>query len=457
MNRDRLTRRLCALIVALAAAEFAIATVAYQMRRSPPHQTDFASYYMAGQFARDARSPYDATALKAEAQRLEIDQAVYPFVYPPLFALAMRPFAALSFERARAVWMLGTMLALAASLFLLWHLLRDQARLLNLDATAVAIVYAAAVASILNSAGVHSDLRVGSVGAPLLLCLIAVAWCAMRGGRPAWLYGIALAAATLVKVAPIVLIAWAAWRGARRAATIAVAILAVSFIPPLIAWGPGIYRDWLHGGIWRRLSGTSAWAVNQSLDAVILRLFDPRTMVESQSHTPLLPRLVATAISIALLLATFRTLARRGPAWRDAGLAPGDHPPARDTGALQRTLTSQTTAPDAWAPVELGMIVLVLLITMTLTWVHTLTAIAFVWPALALTLWARAITGTTRARRALVFAAIGSFLSSAHLPYMWSSFFHHHPWAIITAAHCIGLLILWAVTRHGLHLARSSI
>jgi alpha-1,2-mannosyltransferase len=382
---------------------------------------------VAGVFAREGRSPYDGAALAARARQLGIGQTTFPFVYPPPFALAMRLLAALPFERARAAWMLGCAAALAATLIVMWRLLHAQARGLGLDASAVWLVYAAFVAATLNSAGVQSDVRVGSVGAWLLLCFATLAWCMVRGGQPGWLAGAVLALATLVKVTPVALIIWVGWRGARRGAWVAVAILAGAMLPALAVWGPGIFVQWVRDGIVGRMSTASAWASNQSLDAVVLRLFEPRAMRELLPEIPRAPRLVATLLGAALVVATAWVLAARRRRARDpASLAPGD----RDAGMV---------------PVELGVIVLVLLLTMQITWVHTLAAIAFVWPTQMLVLWRAARDGAGGARGAMLASCAGFFLSSAHLPFLWSERFQHGPWVVVTVAHCAGMLVSWAV------------
>jgi len=418
---------LCATIVALTAFEFGVATIAYQIRQSPPRHTDFASYYMAGVFAREGRSPYDGQALRARAHALGLDQSVYPYVYPPAFAVAMRPLAGLSFEQARAAWMLVGALCLGAACVALWALLRAQALALGADDLTVWLVYAAALAAILNSAGVHSDIRVGSVGALLWLAFTVIAWCMTRDGRPAGLCGIALAAATIVKLTPIAVVAWAAWRGARRAALIALLFCVASALPALAVFGPGIHVDWLRRGLWTRYASVDAWAVNQSLAAVVVRLFEPRAMVDATARVPAAAGILIVLASLAIVVATVAVLVLHRRRGRDAA-----------------------TPMRALAPVELGVVVLAILLVMRLTWVHTLAAVAFVWPTQMLALWPRARAGDRGVRWAMVAASAGFFLSSAHLPFLWSERFQQRPWAWFTAAHCLGLLVAWAVGAYAL-------
>src|SRR5262249_27328387 len=138
-------------IVIASIAEFVIATTGVLWREPPPAHTDFASYYMAGMFAREHRSPYDAAALVEHARALDLGQSTYPFVYTPAFAGAMMPLARLPFVTARRVWLAGTTLALLAAVAVTWWLVRTQAALLGISNPLVTeIVFAAFVPAALN-------------------------------------------------------------------------------------------------------------------------------------------------------------------------------------------------------------------------------------------------------------------------------------------------------------------
>jgi hypothetical protein len=52
-----------------------------------------------------------------------------------------------------------------------------------------------------------------------------------------------------------------------------------------------------------------------------------------------------------------------------------------------------------------------------------------------------------------VAASAGVFLSSAHLPILWSERLHHWPWILLTSLHLVGVIVLWGAT--GFALRRS--
>src|SRR5262249_12805138 len=255
------------------------------------------------------------------------------------------------------------------------------------------IVFAAFVPAALNSAGVHSDIRVGSVGAWLWLCGALVALGALRGGRPAWLVGVAAAIATLVKTTPAPLILWLWWRGARRAAVIAIAIVVIAQVPAAGIFGTGIFADWVRDGILGRLAVPSGWAQNQSLDAALLRLFVPAALEEVSVRAPLAKTVLSILLSTLVAVVTTVALS-----WR---------------------------RPCTFAALQCGLVVLATLVVTPITWVHTLTALLFVWPVQVLLLHRAALDGAGWAGPALVASCAGFFLSSAHLPILWGTWLHH--------------------------------
>jgi hypothetical protein len=415
--RSLLVRRLCAAVVALAAAEFLIATVVVQWRHLPP-STDFATYYLAGAQARDGQSPYDRAALATRGRALGFTYDQFPFLYPPPFALAMQPLARLSYTRARQVWLAVATAAFLAALAMTLRLVRAQARRAGLrNADVVWIVSAALVPTALNSTSVHNDIRAGSVGSILFLCAATVAWAALpnaRGGgarRDAALAA-ALAGAALVKLVPVVWIPWAAWRGRRRAAAWACVALVIALVPAVVHWGADIVPTWVHALVPGMRDDVSL-PMNQSLAAAVSRFFVPSRWVEPPFTAPRVALVVSWLLSAAIVGGTLRALVRPRP---DPQLV----------------------------PVEFGYVVLAMLLVMKLTWVQTLCTMLFVWPALMIVLVAAAERDLPWARRAGLVACLGYFLSSAHFPILWASL-RHGPAVALTTVHTLGLLLLWGV------------
>ena len=409
----RVVRGICIGIAALAAVEFVVATTGDQLRQLPP-STDFATYYLAGAQARAGESPYDRAAIAAGGHALGFRHDQSAFLYPPPFALAMQPFGRWSYPRARQVWLglctAALLAALAWTAALVLRLARRQG-VENRDA--VWILLAAFACAALNSTSVHNDVRAGSVGILLYLALVAAAW--GMSERRAVTTGAALAAATLLKLAPAVLLPWAAWRDGRRAAAVGLAFLGAAMIPALGRWGWGIVPDYLRNVLLPILHGQFPFPMNQSVEGMLSRLFVPNEYVRTAFDRPGLERLLAAAVGLADAIVTCATLHRRPR-----------HP--------------------ALLPVEMGYVVLAILMLMKITWLHTLCAMLFLWPCLMVAILRAAERGRSWSRPAAVWASAGFFLSSAHIPVLWTAL-RHGPAVGLISVHLLGLGILWWVSR----------
>ena len=411
MNLRRI-RRLSLGIVTAACAEFVIATTGVQIRQLP-HSTDFASYWFAGQLTHEGRSPYDQAEIVRRGRALGFTHDQFPFLYPPPFALVMQPFARLSYPRARQIWMLITTLEALALVGATGLFMRALARELGIeDPCHYWVLLGAFVPAALNSPSVQTDLRAGSVGILLALLLTLLAHAMLR--RRTLTTALTLALATLAKLTPAALIPYVWWRGARRAAWLSVLLLALSMLPPVVHWGGWILPEYLHAGLLPSLHRENGWAHNQSLDAVLTRFFVPSAMDAVPATAPWPKHVLSAVLALAIAAYTWRVLARR-------------------------------ERPPVLLPAELGLVVLTILILMKLTWVHTLAAMLFVWPALLLPILRAAERGAPWARRAGIATCAGVFLSAAHLPILWGEHWRG-PLVVVTGAHLYGMLILWGTT-----------
>jgi hypothetical protein len=174
--------------------------------------------------------PYDHAAIVARGHALGFAYDQFPFLYPPPFAIAAEALARLSFPQARQVWMLLATLALFGALAATVDLVRRQAAAVGIvDRRYVWILLAAFFPSALNSTSVHNDVRAGSVGCMLFLCLALAARELVPpvggGARRSSILGGSLAAAALLKLTPAALLAWAGRRRAWRAAWIGSGLL----------------------------------------------------------------------------------------------------------------------------------------------------------------------------------------------------------------------------------------
>ena len=411
-RRQRALRLVCGCIVALSVVEFLVATVGYQILRLPP-STDFATYYIAGEMARAHESPYDAAALAARGYAHGFTYDQFPFLYPPPFALAMQPLTHLSYPRARQVWMLLDTVALLGALAVTARLVRRFARRLGVVHPSLPwLVFTAFVPMALNSTSVHNDIRNGSVGILLYLALVLAAWALFA--RRSTCAGVALAAASWLKLAPVVLIAWAWWRGGRRAATIAAALLLLSVGASVMHWGGGILPAYVRDALLPYGRAELPRPMNQSVDAVLSRILVANSDVGAFADLPRLKLVLSAALTLAIFLASVRTLRR--------------------------------PHHSALLPIECSMVTLALLALMKITWVQTLAAMLFVWPVTWIAIVRAAERGATWAVGAGVWAAAGFFLAAAHFPILWPGW-RHGPQSLVLNLHCVGVLILWQVTR----------
>jgi hypothetical protein len=328
----------------------------------------------------------------------------------------MQPLAALPYARARQVWMLVTTLALLTALAVAVRLVRALAALTGMqDSDIPWIVLAAFFASALNSTSVHNDIRAGSVGAILFLCATVVALHSVVRQRAATsaTTAAAVTAATLVKLVPGVWIGWLAWRGARRAAWGAAILLALTMVPALAHWGADIVPAYIRDALLPSLRDDVAPPMNQSLDAALSRLFVTSSWTTPPLEAPLVARILSWLATAAVATMTLYDLAR-----------------------------ARRASVSFVRPIEFGHLVLAMLLVMKLTWVQTLCAMLFVWPALMIVLAAAAAAGLPWARRTTVVACIGYFLSSAHVPILWTGL-RHGPAVVLTDVHTVGMLLLW--------------
>jgi len=411
---SRWVRRLCIGIVVAAGAEFLIATTGVQIGNLPP-STDFASYYLAGAQARDHASPYDREAIAARGHALGFAHDQFPFLYPPPFALAMQPLAALPYPRARQIWMLIATAALFAGLALTWMLARDQARLLGVrDSSAIWFIVAAFVPMALNSTSVHNDVRAGSVGTLLFATLAFTAFACLHAPavsrRRDFGAAAAIAIATFCKLTPAALLPWCWWRGMRRTALLGLGLLGVAMLPALVHWGPDIVPEYWRHALAPSLHDEVAPPMNQSLDAFLSRLLIRSATNAAPFDVPRLKQLLSIALGLGMAALVLRRV------------------------AVRRRAT-------ALLPVEMGLVLIAILVLMKLTWVHTLSAMLWVWPAVMLPLQRASEAGAPWARRTMLCACAGFFLAAAHVPILWPPL-RHGAAVIVTGVHLFGLLLL---------------
>jgi alpha-1,2-mannosyltransferase len=189
---------------------------------------DFAILYTGAHLYRQGASFYEPemdradgvnrnAALVAEARRLGTLHAhdglvhIHEFSYPPLAVLPFVPFSLLGWRQAVAAW--ATMSALLLAAAFVWI-----ARAARLDAVAALTV----AAIVLVWEPFENSMGLGQIN-QLALALLALFIWALASGR-AVLAGIALGAATALRLHPALFIAWLAWRRKWLAGGVAAAV-----------------------------------------------------------------------------------------------------------------------------------------------------------------------------------------------------------------------------------------
>lgn len=255
-----------------------------------PHQEDFGAYYLAAQALSSGFSPFDASEAERLAAAAGVDQHS-PYIYPPLLALLLRPFAALPYAAASAVWF-----GLSAGAFL-WAL--------SMLTTIVQMPwrrYRWACAAAVFLPPVHHTLQHGQITNFLFLMIVAAAL--DRRGGPAW-----AGAAAALKVFPATLAAVYALSG-RLAALGAMIGSAVMLTVAGAVAEPAATSDFVRRvgpqlALERRLAPN-----NQSLDAVVSRWFEEQWFVEPVIHAPAAGRVISRIAAMAVVGLTLWTLAR---------------------------------------------------------------------------------------------------------------------------------------------------
>jgi hypothetical protein len=167
-----------------------------------------------------------------------------------------------------------------------------------------------------------------------------------------------------------------------------------------------------------------AWTNNVSVEALWLRLLTPLTAmqhpgVEWSPITSTAAIIAARLSEVVLVLLSID--------------------------ALRRLRRRSSRHPENTLHFEFAMLVLLLLLIMRLTWVHTLAAVLFVYPLLMH--WG--VGSAVQQHRAgvvrMAATSLAFFLGAAHLPVLWEHRWMTWPWLLAPGLHTIGLLAMWGL------------
>ncbi len=300
---------------------------------------DFTSYYVAGATLLEGEGrplyytdrPAEVlskaerpTAWTETAARRGVTQANY-FLYPPHFAAAMVPLAALPYDLARDAWAAAALACLVAAVAIWRRMHRGS---LTPAETALAVVLPALSWPIMYTFGQGQTNL-------LVLVMLVVALAALRSGRDT-AAGLLVGAAAAVRLTPAFLLLWLAWRRRWRALAAGLALLGACAAGGVAAAGWEPTARFVRG-MMPMLSGGSPHWVNQSPLAFFHRLVDGADMLSWAAGEPSTAAR-ALAAACGLLLAVGAVLC--------AG--PRPRPGALDLEFSLMALTTLFLSPLTW-------------------------------------------------------------------------------------------------------------
>jgi len=222
---------------------------------------DFAHYYTYATVVAMGLDPFDPQAVARVDELLHIRRAGSAANYPPLFYLFMQPWVLLPFRPAAVAWFLAGQACLLASFMLCMR-----------AAVPVSPVRAAtALFVILNFQPLLESVVLGQTNL-LLLLLVTLAWCGLRGGYP-WVTAGAVAVAFHIKVQYGLFLPLLWWMGRRTESLRAAVLAGLGLGVSLLVLGPAHHQEYLRY-IAAMPDYLLTWTANLSPRATFHRLFD---------------------------------------------------------------------------------------------------------------------------------------------------------------------------------------
>ena len=260
---DGMTRAFVVLALGVAFGHFVMEDVVRPLCGPCSDFVDFSPNYCAAVVIREGLgSIYSKDALASAYDRRGVTEGrLFGYTYPPLYAVAMRPLARLSYPAAKLLFWLLNQAMLAGAVVLLWRGLalgrfRSALPLVGL------VVFA--------YAPLAETVRLGQANI-IIFALVAAAFVLAEKRRDV-AAGACLAVAVCVQLIPLTLVAYYAWRRRWRLAVSSVVCGAV--LTGWAAWaaGTGDTERYLRE-IVPVLAEGNAQASGQSLNSFFLRLF----------------------------------------------------------------------------------------------------------------------------------------------------------------------------------------
>lgn len=284
----------CALVIGLGCS------TVYRSSISSAHRTDFTVYTAASRAVLDGTHLYDAH-----------NSRNWYYMYLPIFAVVMIPFALLNTFSASLLWYLISVSMLVHSLMILTRLTTRTFPALEMDR-----VHFGALAMLAVLLPAMSGMARGQISV-LILYLVTLGIGLIVDRRPSWA-GFALAGAIVLKIAPVLLLGWYVLQKQWKAltATLVWLVVLVLVIPSAVL-GPAknlaLLTEWVNtialptresGGV----TANSRFEQmidprnnrNQSLQATAIRVAAGKAIDRGADNEPL-ARGLATSVTLVLL------------------------------------------------------------------------------------------------------------------------------------------------------------
>ena len=293
---------------------------------APLDPEDFGIYYLSAQLLHHGANPY-LTDLGPAAAKLGFDAGVATRATdPPAFLLAVEPLTMLPLEASQRVWFAINLAALVLAIFLL--LGRRESGLTGTSALSLAVLG-------IIFPPVGNDLVEGQSKTQILLLLVIMI--RMLDGKRERSAGLVLAAASLLRVFPLLLLGYFLIRRRWRVVTYTLVGLAVGGIVTMFAAGvSNSFAFLFHAPAFLTRREFLSNPCNISINAVISRGF----WFVYGPNLDWWPRLACRAAVVVADLALFASVARATP-------SPSHDD--RDWRALSLwTLAAVTLTPTAW-------------------------------------------------------------------------------------------------------------
>ena len=252
---------------------------------------DFTAYYTAADLIAEGQNPYDTSLFASRAANLGF-RSDRPYIYPPFLAIALIPLTLLPPQGAALVWF-----GLNIGFLLLSLVLLSVSSGIHRHSTHFLIFLLGA----LTFYPVIFSLFVGQVNI-LVLFLLVLFWTFLEQRREA-LAGLALGAASMIKLLPLILGIFLLWKGRSRPALWAVAtMLSILALGTLLI---GLEPHWAYLTSVLPTQYLQPHPLNQSLNGFLARL-----LVASPGEPPRLWPWLPFLLSGLLLLTTFLLIPR---------------------------------------------------------------------------------------------------------------------------------------------------